>query len=78
MLGLLPWEKWLPPYVLGPLLCIGSTCIAVFDRGLHWWQGCLLGFVAVFGAVGTAMWFATGINLFHPAASNKTSNDAPR
>ena len=29
-LGLLPWEKWLPPYVFGPLLCIGSILILVF------------------------------------------------
>ena len=30
MLAFLPWEKWLPPYVFGPLVCIGSICLLVF------------------------------------------------
>jgi hypothetical protein len=36
-LGLLPWEKWLPPYVYGPLLCIGSILILVFVPTV-WWE----------------------------------------
>ena len=72
MLGLLPWEKWLPPYVFGPLMLVGETCVLVFDRPLAWWKILLLGFGALWGAVGTWIWFATGRNIFNDSVPNKT------
>ena len=42
MLGFLPWEKWLPPYVFGPLICVASTCVLGLERDLHWWNIVLL------------------------------------
>lgn len=60
MLGLLPWEKWLPPYVFGPVMCIGSICILVFARGLSWGEMLPSGFCVVHGALGTWVWLSTG------------------
>ena len=50
MLGLFPWEEWLPPYVFGPLISIGSICIFVFARPLSWWQLQGIGFCVIYGA----------------------------
>jgi len=64
MLGFLPWEKWLPPYVFGPLLCIGSGWVLFFSPALSWWKISLCVFGIVFGAIGTGIWFATRRNVF--------------
>jgi hypothetical protein len=67
MLALLPWEKWLPPYVFGPVMCVGSLCILVFARDLSWWKLLSCGLGIIFGASGTWVWFATGRNIFWSA-----------
>lgn len=63
-LGFLPWEKWLPPYVFGPLMCVGCGLVLMYTIGLRWWEILLLGFGAVFGALGTLVWFMTRRNIF--------------
>ena len=60
MLGFLPWEKWLPPYVFGPLICVASACVLGLERDLHWWNIVLLGFGIVYGAWGTWVWILLG------------------
>jgi hypothetical protein len=64
MLGFLPWEKWLPPYIFGSLLCLGSICVLVFARDPSWWQMVLTGFGVVLGGWGTWVWFSAGRNIF--------------
>jgi hypothetical protein len=64
MLGLLPWEKWLPPYVFGPLICASGICILVFGRPLSWWEILLAAFSVIYGALGTGVWIATRRNMF--------------
>ena len=64
MMGFLPWEEWLPPYVFGPLICIGSICIYVFAGTLSWWQMLGVAFCVIYGALGTCVWIATGRNIF--------------
>lgn len=64
MLGLLPWEKWLPPYVYGPLLCLGSIAVLMFSDSLTWWHWALLLSGSCLGAAVTWTWIKTGRNLF--------------
>ena len=66
MLGLFPWEKWLPPYVFGPLISIGSICIFAFARPLSWSQLLGIGFCVIYGAWGTWVWICTRRNIFWP------------
>ena len=65
-MGFLPWEKWLPPYVFGPLICIGCACELVFARDPQWWKIVLLGCGIVYGAWGTWVWISTRRNIFWP------------
>lgn len=64
-LGLLPWERWLPPYVFGPLLCIGSLAILMFSPQLSWWKVLIMLLTTAYGAYGTWVWFKTRRNVFH-------------
>jgi hypothetical protein len=64
MLGLFPWEKWLPPYVFGPLICLGSACILAFCRDLSRLELAGCAFCIVFGAWGTWAWFSARRNIF--------------
>jgi hypothetical protein len=64
MLGFLPWEKWLPAYVFGPFMCVGSICVLALARDLSWWKLLSAGFGIIFGALGTWIWFSTGRNIF--------------
>jgi hypothetical protein len=66
MLGLLPWEKWLPPYVYGPLLCAGSIAFILFSQTVSWWEWVLLPLAACMGAAVTWVWVTTGRNLLEP------------
>jgi len=80
MLGLLPWEDWLPPYIFGPLLCIGSLLCLVFADSLSWWQLVVFPFGVVFGAWGTWVWFSTGRSIFRlspkkPDGEQQTSQE---
>jgi hypothetical protein len=77
VLGLLPWEKWLPPYVFGPLICIGSICIFVFARDLSWWQILGIGFCVIYGALGTWVWLATGRNIFDLSKDKRKKGSEP-
>jgi hypothetical protein len=65
MLALLPWEKWLPPYVFGPLMCVGCGCVLMFGHNLAWWEILSCGFGVLFGASGTWVWYSTGHNIFY-------------
>jgi hypothetical protein len=80
MLGLLPWEDWLPPYVFGPLLCIGSILFLLFGGDLSWWQIIVFSFGAAFGGWGTWVWFSAGRNIFRlspkkPDGAQQTSKE---
>jgi len=61
---LLPWERLLPPWLLGPLLVLVGVGALLFDKHLAWWEWLLLPLTALFGAWGTWVWFATGENVF--------------
>ncbi|MDD2721109.1 MAG: hypothetical protein PHH47_07370 [Gallionella sp.] len=82
MLGLLPWEEWLPPYIVGPALCLISILAIVFDPSLSWWEYLVLPFGGIFGAWGTWVWFSTGRNVFRlsekkPAENLESKSDKP-
>jgi hypothetical protein len=64
---LLPWEKWLPAWLLGPILVAIAVGALVLDKRLSWWEWILLPLTAVFGAWGTWMWFSKGENIFNPS-----------
>lgn len=76
MLGFLPWEEWLPPYVFGPLLCIISVLSLVLDTNPSWWEFLLCPAVAIYGARGTWIWFSTGKNVFLLTAPKPDNNGA--
>jgi hypothetical protein len=60
---LLPWEKWLPAWLMGPLLFIGSTAALLLDRSIHWWEYILLPGAAMLGAYQTWVWFKERRNI---------------
>jgi hypothetical protein len=61
---LLPWEEWLPPYVVGPFMFFCSI-FALFNLAeLSWWQFLLLPFTCLYGAYGTWAWFKRRENIF--------------
>lgn len=62
-MGFLPWEKWLPPCIYGPLLCLGSIALIVFSQPLRWWEWVMLPLAACIGALVTWVWITTGRNL---------------
>ena len=64
MIGLLPWEKWLPPYVYGPALCLISILCLIFDHNLSWWEIVILPFSGLLGAWGTWVWLSSRRNIF--------------
>ena len=64
MLGFFPWEKWLPPYVIGPLICIVGACTLTFARDQSWWGMAACIFCVIFGAWGTWVWFSARRNIF--------------
>ena len=74
---LLPWEK-LPPYVFGPLLCIGAICVLVFARHLSWWEIVLNGCAAALGAWGTWVWLSSGQNIFDLSSSSQKTKEKQR
>jgi hypothetical protein len=74
-LGLLPWEKWLPPYIFGPLLFVGSILILVVSSGLAWWEYVLLPSSAALGAWSTWAWFKHGRNVFKD--EEKSNSESP-
>lgn len=47
----LPWEKLLPPYVYGPLMCIGSVAYLFLGEPKHWW-----GYVMAVASCLTGAW----------------------
>jgi hypothetical protein len=63
-IGFLPWEKWLPPYIYGPLMCVGAILGLCFSRPLRWWEALLLPFAGLMGAWATWVWFKQGRNIF--------------
>lgn len=67
-MGFLPWEKWLPPYIYGPLMCAGSILILCFSRPLRWWEFLILPLGAFTGAVVTWVWLKEGRNIFNDAS----------
>ena len=71
----LPWEKWLPAWVVGPLLCAGSIAALVLDGGLHWWEYIVLPLVALLGAWQTWVWFKEGRNIFREDAPKQESSE---
>ena len=72
MLGLLPWEEWLPPYVVGPVMCIGSIAVLVEKSSLAWWEMLLLPLAGIYGAWGTWRWFRYGNNVFSSRSARKS------
>ena len=64
MLGLLPWEKWLPPWIFGPILVIIGVGALVLQEKLAWWELVLMPLTALYGAWGTWEWFSKRRNVF--------------
>ena len=78
MLGLLPWEKWLPPYVFAPLLCVGSAVLFFMSLSdPHWWELVFLPLASIFGGWGSWRWFKYRENVFllGVAAKNERSKE---
>lgn len=71
-MGFLPWEKWLPPYIFGPLMCIGSTASLIFSSDLAWWEYLLLSLGAAYGGFGSWAWFKHGLNVFSTDAQSSS------
>ena len=65
-LGLLPWEKWLPPWLIGPFLVIVGIGALLRDKDLAWWQWLVFPLAVIYGAWGTWVWFTTRRNIFNP------------
>jgi hypothetical protein len=76
-MGFLPWERWLPPYVYGPVLFVlGSALIFLTDTS--WWQLMLFALLALYGAGGTVFWWLTRENPFVlEADANKVHEERP-
>jgi len=72
---LLPWEKWLPPWLLGPLLVAIGIGALIFDERLAWWEWALLPLCAIWGGWGTWMWFAKGENVFSTSKPSPSASD---
>jgi hypothetical protein len=74
-LAFLPWERWLPPYIYGPLMCVGSILLLIFSRPLRWWEFVLLPLSAAFGAWVTWAWFAQGRNVLKEMTGSASPPD---
>ena len=48
-LELLPWERWFPPHIYGPLILAAPLLLAFSGEG-RWWHYVLPMIGAVFGA----------------------------
>ena len=77
---LLPWERWLPPYIVGPALVVIAISALVLDASLSWRQLVLLPLAGAFGAWGTWVWFRTGENFFRLETHDDRDNgrDGPK
>lgn len=64
MIGLLPWEKILPPYVLGPVICLLSMIPLFSEEKMPWYLVALMPFSFLFGAWATYVWFKRRENVF--------------
>lgn len=67
-MGFLPWEKWLPAWLLGPLMCIGSLVLLVISRERSWWEYIVFPVCSLLGAAQTWVWFKTGRNILNEDA----------
>ena len=61
---LLPWERWLPAWIVGPAMCIGAVWALASGLHLHWWDYVLLPPAAVTGVYTTYVWFKQGRHFF--------------
>ena len=79
-IGFLPWEKWLPAWVLGPLLIVISVAALAFDGNLHWWEYILLPLVGLLGVWQTWVWFKEGRNVLRddPVVQSESSEKESR
>jgi hypothetical protein len=64
VIGLLPWEKWLPPIVFGPLMFVGSLYLIFTVPQMAWCHYVLLSCAALFGAYATYAWLKRRENVF--------------
>jgi hypothetical protein len=71
---LLPWEDWLPPYVIGPFMILCSILGPFYISSLSWWQLLLLPFTFIYGAYGTWAWFTKRENVFTSKKKDKASS----
>ena len=73
---LFPWEKFFPPWLLGPILVAIGIHALVFDtRRLAWWDWMLLPGLVAFGVWGTWAWSAKGENVFRRSKRTKQIDD---
>lgn len=63
----LPWEEWLPAWIVGPAMCLGAIVALASDRNLQWWDYVLLPPVSLLGAWVTYVWFKEGRHIFRDA-----------
>ena len=63
-MGFLPWERWLPPYIYGPLLSVASICILTLRTQIQWWEWIVCPMSFGLGIYCTWIWFKTGKSIF--------------
>lgn len=71
MLGFFPWEKWLPPYIFGPVMVVGSIALLMFSPHLSWWWWIVIPCWGLYCGWGTWVWFRHSRNVFDPSARSK-------
>lgn len=74
----LPWEKWLPAWIVGPGMCVGAITALVLGRNLHWWNYVLLPLAALMGVYATYVWFKTGRHIFRDDESQTPAGNEER
>ncbi|HWW07541.1 hypothetical protein [Collimonas sp.] len=72
---LLPWERWLPPFIVGPFMCAASFFGLFNYSQLHWWELLLVPIAFLYGAYGTWVWFKRGENVFDFSGDEKAKNE---
>jgi hypothetical protein len=75
---LLPWEKWLPAWLVGPLLVVSAVCGLFLDRQLRWWEYIALPVAGLLGAWTTYAWLKDGRHIFREAYGSVESDKTER
>jgi hypothetical protein len=71
-LAFLPWERWRPPYVYGPIFILMPSLLFFAEEPPAWWHYLLAVFALFHGAWVTWMWARHGRNVLR-----ETGGEAP-